>query len=96
MLIQFFQDEEERMGRSATLGRRVGERYMNHTNQHYGLPYSSVTLGRPRLGRPRENNLFCDVDSRTGEGRRGREEERREREGERVRSRSLKRTESFV
>ena len=24
------QDEEERMGRSATLGRRVGERYTNH------------------------------------------------------------------
>merc|ERR1719433_254088 len=58
------QDEEERMGRSATLGRRVGERYTNH--QQYGLPYSSVTLGRPaRLGRrPRENNLFCDLDSR--------------------------------
>merc|ERR1719295_658693 len=57
------QDEEERMGRSATLGRRVGERYTNH--QQYGLPYSSVTFGRPvRLGgRPRENNLFCDLDS---------------------------------
>ena len=73
------------MGRSATLGRRVGERYTNHqvniailiitivnivtklsSPQQYGLPYSSVTLGRPaRLGgRPRENNLFCDLDSR--------------------------------
>ena len=73
--------------------------------QQYGLPYSSVTLGRPvRLGgRPRENNLFCDLDSRnnnnnnnmSGEERsRGREERRGT--GERVRSRSLKRTESFV
>ena len=128
------QDEEERMGRSATLGRRVGERYTNHqvniailinitivnfvtklsSPQQYGLPYSSVTLGRPaRLGgRPRENNLFCDLDSRNnmldtsnlssnmlnndlGEERlRGREERRAA--GERVRSRSLKRTESFV
>ena len=121
------------MGRSATLGRRVGERYTNHqvniailiitivnfvtklsSPQQYGLPYSSVTLGRPaRLGgRPRENNLFCDLDSRNnmldtsnlssnmlnnelGEERlRGREERRAT--GERVRSRSLKRTESFV
>ena len=88
--------------RSATLGRRVGERYTNH--QQHGLPYSSVTLGRPgRQGRPRENNLFCDLDSREEGERRGREEERRGRdeetrgrEGERFRSRSLKRTESFV
>ena len=76
--------------------------------QQYGLPYSSVTLGRPvRLGgRPRENNLFCDLDSRSGnnsnmlsdlgseERSRGREERRGT--GERGRSRSLKRTESFV
>ena len=82
--------------------------------QQYGLPYSSVTLGRPArlVGRPRENNLFCDLDSRNnmldtsnlssnmlnndlGEERlRGREERRAA--GERVRSRSLKRTESFV
>ena len=76
--------------------------------QQYGLPYSSVTLGRPvRLGgRPRENNLFCDLDSRAGnnsnmlsdlgseERSRGREERRGT--GERGRSRSLKRTESFV
>ena len=76
--------------------------------QQYGLPYSSVTLGRPvRLGgRPRENNLFCDLDSRTGNNsnmlsdlgseERSRGGEERRGTGEGGRSRSLKRTESFV
>ena len=85
---------------------RVIHNYDQPANpQQYGLPYSSVTLGRPvRLGgRPRENNLFCDLDSRNnnnmlsdlGEGERS--SRGRERgTGERGRSRSLKRTESFV
>ena len=30
LMMIYNQDEEERMGRSATLGRRVGERYTNH------------------------------------------------------------------
>lgn len=99
------------MGRSATLGRRVGERYRTISNMDFPTPLSHLVV-RLVLAVDHGRTTSCDLDSRNnmldtsnlssnmlnndlGEERlRGREERRAT--GERVRSRSLKRTESFV